>query len=63
MDPFIIASFSQKVFRTRVVRHSLDPVWNERLFFHVKRHEANFGICFSAFDWDKVRCEIVISCF
>ncbi|KAN0061720.1 phosphatidylserine decarboxylase [Thecaphora frezii] len=54
MDPFTIVSFGQKVFRTKVARHTLDPVWNEKLLFHVRRHEANFQAKFLIYDWDKI---------
>lgn len=54
MDPFVIISFGEKIFRTKVIRHSLEPVWDERLFFHVKREELSYTILFSLFDWDKM---------
>ncbi|KAG8997441.1 hypothetical protein FRB90_012501, partial [Tulasnella sp. 427] len=54
MDPFCVVSFGKKVFRTRVVRHSLDPVWNEKLLFHVHRYETNFKVNFQVLDWDKL---------
>ncbi|CUA68523.1 phosphatidylserine decarboxylase [Rhizoctonia solani] len=54
MDPFVVVSFSKKVFRTRVIRHSRTPVWDEKLLFHVRRHETNFRIKFAVLDWDKM---------
>lgn len=54
MDPFVVISFSKKVFRTRVVRHSLNPIWKEKLFFHVRRYESEYNIQFSVLDWDKL---------
>ncbi|KAF8674083.1 Phosphatidylserine decarboxylase proenzyme 3 [Rhizoctonia solani] len=54
MDPFVVIAFSKKVFRTRVIRHSRTPVWDEKLLFHVRRHETNFKINFSVLDWDKM---------
>ncbi|KAG9044209.1 hypothetical protein FS837_008623 [Tulasnella sp. UAMH 9824] len=54
MDPFCVVSFGKKVFRTRVIRHSLDPVWNEKLLFHVHRYETNFKVNFAVLDWDKL---------
>lgn len=42
MDPFAVISFGRRVFRTRVIRHSLNPVWDERLFFHVRATEAQW---------------------
>jgi hypothetical protein len=38
MDPFVVISFGKKVFRTRVIRHSRDPEWNEKMLFHVRRY-------------------------
>ncbi|KAA1115026.1 hypothetical protein PGT21_029757 [Puccinia graminis f. sp. tritici] len=54
MDPFVIISFGKKIFRTRVIRHSMDPVWDEKLFFHVQKSEMCFSILFSMYDWDKM---------
>lgn len=58
MDPFVIVSFGKKVFRTRVVRHSRNPVWDERLFFHVQRHEEAFQVLFTILDWDKMSSNV-----
>ncbi|KAG2018560.1 phosphatidylserine decarboxylase, variant 4 [Coprinopsis cinerea AmutBmut pab1-1] len=54
MDPFVVISFGKKVFRTRVIRHSRNPVWDEKLIFHVRRYEAGFKVHFSILDWDKL---------
>lgn len=54
MDPFVVISFGKKVFRTRVVRHSLNPTWDEKLLFHVHEHEENFTIQMTLLDWDKI---------
>jgi phosphatidylserine decarboxylase len=54
MDPFVVISFGKKVFRTRVIRHSLNPKWDEKLLFHVRRYESNFNVHFSILDWDKI---------
>lgn len=54
MDPFVVISFGKKVFRTRVIRHSLNPTWDEKLLFHVRRYEANFELHFTILDWDKL---------
>lgn len=54
MDPFIVISFGKKVFRTRVIRHSRNPFWEEKLLFHVRRYETAFKIHFSILDWDKL---------
>ena len=54
MDPCVVVSFGKKVFRTRVIRHSLNPTWDEKLVFHVRRYESRFKIQFSVLDWDKL---------
>lgn len=54
MDPFVIVSFGKKTFRTHVVRHSLNPVFNERLTFQVTNSEKNYVICFNVYDRDKL---------
>ncbi|EJU05118.1 hypothetical protein DACRYDRAFT_76182 [Dacryopinax primogenitus] len=54
MDPFTVISFGKKVFRTRVIRHSLTPRWEEKLLFHVHEYEQNFQINFTVLDWDKI---------
>lgn len=54
MDPFVVISFGKKVFRTRVIRHSRNPVWEEKLLFHVRRYETNFKIQLTVLDWDKL---------
>ncbi|KAL8278896.1 hypothetical protein RQP46_008767 [Phenoliferia psychrophenolica] len=57
MDPFVVVSFGKRVFRTRVIRHSLNPVWDEKLFFSVRRTEANWIVAFNLYDWDKMRVQ------
>lgn len=54
MDPFVVVSFGKKVFRTRVIRHSLNPNWDEKLLFHVRRYESAFNIQLTVLDWDKL---------
>ncbi|GAA6057046.1 hypothetical protein JCM3770_005225 [Rhodotorula araucariae] len=54
MDPFCVISFGKKIFRTRVIRHSLNPVWQERLWFHVGEAETHWTIGFTVSDWDKI---------
>jgi phosphatidylserine decarboxylase len=54
MDPFVVISFGKKVFRTRVIRHSLNPIWKEKLFFHVRQYESEYNIQFDVLDWDKL---------
>jgi Ca2+-dependent lipid-binding protein, contains C2 domain len=54
MDPFVVISFGKKVFRTRVIRHSRNPVWDEKLLFHVRSYETAFKIQLTVLDWDKL---------
>ncbi|GJE89731.1 phosphatidylserine decarboxylase-like protein [Phanerochaete sordida] len=54
MDPFVVISFGKKVFRTRVIRHSLNPHWDEKLLFHVRRYESAFQVHMAVLDWDKL---------
>ncbi|KAJ7634872.1 phosphatidylserine decarboxylase-domain-containing protein [Roridomyces roridus] len=69
MDPFVVISFGKKVFRTRVIRHTLNPVWDEKLLFHVRRYELGYEVGFvvllellltcpqvrlTVLDWDKL---------
>ncbi|KAI8081723.1 phosphatidylserine decarboxylase-domain-containing protein [Halteromyces radiatus] len=53
MDPFVIVTFGASTFRTRSIRHNLNPVWNEKLFFHVRHHESNYKLKFALYDRDK----------
>ena len=59
MDPFVVISFGKKVFRTRVIRHHLNPTWDEKMIFHVKRNESSYTLQFSVLDWDKVGCHTI----
>ncbi|KAG8938080.1 hypothetical protein FRC00_005341 [Tulasnella sp. 408] len=53
MDPFCVISFGKKSFDTRIVRHELNPVWNQKLLFQVPRLEPNLSINFHVLDYDK----------
>lgn len=54
MDPFVVVSFNRKVFRTRVLRHTLNPEWREKLFFHVRSSERSYNIRCAVYDWDNI---------
>lgn len=54
MDPFVVSSLGKKTYRTRVIRHNLNPVFEERLVFQVLRHEVNYSLSFTVVDRDKL---------
>lgn len=54
MDPFVVASLGRKTYRTRVIRHNLNPVFDEKMVFQVMRHEQNYSMSFSVVDRDKL---------
>lgn len=54
MDPFVVVSFNRKVFRTRVCRHTLNPDWREKLYFHVHSREMSYSVRCAVYDWDNI---------
>lgn len=54
MDPFVVASLGRKTYRTRIIRHNLNPVYNEKMVFQVMRHEQQYSINFAVVDRDKL---------
>lgn len=52
MDPFVVASLGRKTYRTRVIRHNLNPVFEEKMVFQLMRHEQNYHLSFSVVDRD-----------
>ncbi|KAG6013284.1 hypothetical protein E4U43_007378, partial [Claviceps pusilla] len=53
MDPFVVASLGKKTYRTRRVKHNLNPVYNEKMIFHVQGHEQQYSFGFTVIDHDK----------
>ncbi|KAH6899764.1 phosphatidylserine decarboxylase-domain-containing protein [Thelonectria olida] len=53
MDPFVVTSLGRKTYRTRRVRHNLNPVFNEKMLFHVQGHEQQYHFAFTVIDHDK----------
>jgi phosphatidylserine decarboxylase len=54
VDTFVVISFGRKVFRTRVIRHSRNPVWDEKLLFHVRRYATSYKVQLTVLDCDKL---------
>ncbi|KAI9772994.1 MAG: hypothetical protein M1839_002264 [Geoglossum umbratile] len=54
MDPFVVVSLGKKTYRTRVIRHNLNPVFDEKMIFQVMRQEQNYSMSFSVVDRDKL---------
>ncbi|KAI9834339.1 MAG: hypothetical protein M1826_004265 [Phylliscum demangeonii] len=54
MDPFVVASLGKKTYRTRVIRHNLNPVYDEKMIFQVLPHEQTYHVSFSIVDRDKL---------
>ncbi|CCE65131.1 hypothetical protein TPHA_0J03110 [Tetrapisispora phaffii CBS 4417] len=52
MDPFVIASFGRRVYKTPSKKHSLNPVFNSRISFEVFPRETHFELNFKIMDQD-----------
>ncbi|KAF2809057.1 uncharacterized protein BDZ99DRAFT_499382 [Mytilinidion resinicola] len=53
MDPFVVTSLGKKTYRTKVINHNLNPVYEEKLVFQVMKHETNYSLNFTVVDRDK----------
>lgn len=54
MDPFVVISFGKKTFRTSWRKHTLNPVFNQRVAFEVLASEQRFDIVFNVLDKDHI---------
>ncbi|KAK3988297.1 phosphatidylserine decarboxylase-domain-containing protein [Cladorrhinum sp. PSN332] len=53
MDPFVVASLGKKTYRTKTIRHNLNPVFNEKMIFQLLGHEQQYSFSFTVIDHDK----------
>ncbi|KAK0728495.1 phosphatidylserine decarboxylase-domain-containing protein [Lasiosphaeria miniovina] len=53
MDPFVVASLGKKTYRTKMIRHNLNPVFNEKMIFQLLSHEQTYSFSFTVIDHDK----------
>ena len=53
-DPFVVTSLGRKTYRTRVIRHNLNPVFEEKLVFQVLKHEIKYHLNFAVVDRDNL---------
>jgi len=54
MDPFVVTALGRKVLRTKVIRHNLNPVYNEKMVFQIMRQETGYSLTFTVIDRDKL---------
>ena len=54
MDPFVVAALGRKVLRTKMIRHNLNPIYNEKMLFQVMRHETGYSLTFTVIDKDSL---------
>ena len=54
-DPFVVVSFGKTVYRTKIVRHNLNPDWNQAIHFHLKKSDLQAGwpLNFNVYDFER----------
>lgn len=67
MDPFIVIKHGDEVYRTKVIRHDLNPTYNDKFILFIRRSASNGSslvpstasiesspISLSLLDWERV---------
>lgn len=54
MDPFVVVLFGKRTFRTLWRKHTLNPIFNERVAFEVLPLERSYNISFLVLDMDRM---------
>ncbi|KAK9459893.1 phosphatidylserine decarboxylase-domain-containing protein [Lipomyces oligophaga] len=52
MDPYVVISFGKNVARTGIAKHSLNPIYNEKMLFSVGLHEQAYSFNIDVVDRD-----------
>ena len=50
----MVTSLGKKIYRTRVIPHNLNPIFEEKLVFQVSRYEKSYSLNFAVIDRDKL---------
>jgi C2 domain len=61
VSPFVIISFARYSYKTKYIRHSDHPCWNERLVIPIKHGQEGFNLFFAIYDHDKLRHHILLA--
>lgn len=58
MDPFVIIKYNGEVYRTKVVRHDLNPSFNDKFILYVRRQADGAAepstVSFDLQDWEQI---------
>ncbi|KAJ3256853.1 hypothetical protein HK103_005097 [Boothiomyces macroporosus] len=54
-DPFAVVSYGKKTYRTKVIRHNLNPEWNQSIYLHLKKDDLanDWPITWCIYDYER----------
>jgi phosphatidylserine decarboxylase len=67
MDPFVVIKYGESLYRTRVIRHDLNPMFNDKFILFVRRSTPDSmsdsgsavpfegTVSFSLLDWERMK--------